>query len=913
MTGAAPVVLAEGVGHLYAKTVALQAVDLTVSRGEAIGIVGPDGVGKSSLLSLIAGVKRLQSGRLEVFGGSVEDGAHRDLVATRIAFMPQGLGKNLYPTLSVRENLDFFGRLYAETAAERSSRIDRLLAATGLAPFPDRPAGKLSGGMRQKLALCCSLIHDPDLLILDEPTTGVDPLSRRQFWELIDGIRAERPSMTVLVATAYMEEASRFQRLIAMNEGRILADGPVSEILRQTGARTLERAYVALSSGNGNDDGGQDFEIPPRIEHDGPPAIRANGLTRRFGSFTAVDHVSFEIGKGEIFGFLGSNGCGKTTTMKMLTGLLEASEGTAELLGHPVDARDISVRMRVGYVSQSFSLYEELSVEANLALHARLYRLSDKLAAERIADAMERFGLAPFAKISPLRLPLGIRQRLQLAAACLHRPEMLILDEPTSGVDPSARDLFWRFLIDLSRNDGVTIFISTHFMHEAERCDRISLMHAGRVLAVGTPAELVAARDADSLDAAFISYLEEFDGGEGGAGSAGEPGASLTEAEEITGKAALVGLRRVRAFALREALELIRDPIRLSFALLGPLLLMVAMAYGISFDVEDVSFATLDRDRTVESRELVENFRGSRYFAEKADLATADEIAGRLQSGDVQLVIDIPPRYGSDLLAGRRPEVAFLIDGSNPFRAETIRGYLSGVVLTYLQARARSEHGNSLGGLPINIEPRFRYNQAFLSVYAITPGTIMLLLVMIPAMLTAVGVVREKELGSILNLYAAPASVLEFLIGKQLPYIAVGMAAYALLLSAAWVLFGVTVNGSFLGLTLGAFFYVFAATAFGLLISSFVTSQMAAIFATAILSIIPAINFSGFLYPTANLEGPAAVIGLFFPSSWFQTVSIGNLAKGMGFLQFVPEYAALFAFGIVFLALARLVQAKQET
>ena len=241
---------------------------------------------------------------------------------------------------------------------------------------------------------------------------------------------------------------------------------------------------------------------------DSPPAIEAHGLTKRFGSFTAVDHVSFTIPKGEIFGFLGSNGCGKSTTMKMLTGLLDATEGSAELLGQPVDAGGMAVKMRVGYMSQAFSLYEELSVRQNLMLHAKLYRMGGK-SAEAVQNALQQFDLADVADTAPAALPLGIRQRLQLAAACLHSPEVLILDEPTSGVDPAARDMFWRTLLQLSRRDRITIFVSTHFMNEVERCDRISLMHQGRVLAVGTPAELVARSGRLNMEEAFIHYLEE--------------------------------------------------------------------------------------------------------------------------------------------------------------------------------------------------------------------------------------------------------------------------------------------------------------------------------------------------------------------------------------------------------------------
>ena len=408
------------------------------------------------------------------------DESHRRVSYGRIAYMPQGLGRNLYPTLSVFDNIDFFGRLFGQGAAERRARIDELLKATGLDPFADRPCGKLSGGMKQKVSLCCSLMHDPDLLVLDEPTTGVDPLSRRQFWELIDSIRARRPLMSVIVATAYMDEASRFDWLAGMDDGKVIAHGAPKEILERAKKSTLDDAFIALLPPEKRAQH-QEVIIRPRVEStDKTPAIEAEGLTRRFGDFVAVDHVSFRIGRGEIFGFLGSNGCGKTTTMKMMTGLLPVTEGWAKLFGKPMGADDMEARRAVGFMSQAFSLYNELTVRQNLDLHARLYHLPPNEIERRIKELLERYGLKEVADAKPDSLPLGVKQRLQLAVAVLHRPPILILDEPTSGVDPVARDGFWRTLIDLSRNDGVTIFLSTHFMTEAERCDRISLMHAGQ-------------------------------------------------------------------------------------------------------------------------------------------------------------------------------------------------------------------------------------------------------------------------------------------------------------------------------------------------------------------------------------------------------------------------------------------------
>ena len=914
----------DALAHRYGNTVALDRVSLSIPSGSTVAFIGPDGVGKSTLLGLIAGVRRIQSGTVMVFGGNMASRVHRDAVAPRLAYMPQGLGRNLYPTLSVVENIDFFGQLYGQAYSERRKRIARLLEATGLDPFPDRPAGKLSGGMKQKLGLCCALIHDPDILILDEPTTGVDPLSRRQFWELIGRIRAERSNMTLLVATAYMEEAQRFERIVAIDEGKIIAAGETADILVSTKTGTLEEAYVALQRPERRGDCAS-LTIPQLRQSDGPAAITADNLTMRFGDFTAVDHVSFRIERGEIFGFLGSNGCGKTTTMKMLTGLLPASEGRAELLGKAIDAQDIATRVRVGYMSQSFSLYEEISVRANLELHGRLFRIPARELDTRVTDSLARFELSGVADTLPPALPLGMRQRLQLAAACLHRPEILILDEPTSGVDPAARDRFWRLLIEMSRRDGVTIFISTHFMNEAARCDRISLMHAGRVLAVGTPDELGQSRGGGSLEDAFIAYLQE---------AAAPPAAHTTnDASSSTDETArstsgvsksepspspvrprrslTASLRRTWAFARREAVEVLRDRIRLAFALLGPLLLLVVFGYGISFDIENLRYAVLDRDQSYESRLFLEQFAHSRYFVESSPIGDEFQIDRRLRSGELRFAIDIPPGFGRDLLQNRQPQISFWLDGGNTFPAETARAYIQGVVLTYAADRYRRLHGRDPQLLPINVEPRFRYNQDFRSVFAITPGTIMLLLVVFPAMLTALGVVREKEMGSITNVYASPATVSEYLIGKQLPYIAIGFVSFISLVVLAASMLGVVPKGSVLALSIAALIYVFAATAFGLLISAFVSTQVAAIFGTMILTAMTAAHYSGFLFPASTLEGPGRMIGLSFPALWFQTVSLGVFAKGLEASAFIREIAVLLSFGIMFLLLARLSVRKQ--
>ena len=903
----------EGVTHRYRRTVALDNVTLTIPARCMAGVIGPDGVGKSTMLALVAGVRKIQEGKVFALAGDMDDSGHRRSSLPRIAYMPQGLGRNLYPSLSVFENLDFFGRLFGQPRPEREQRIADLLESTGLDPFPDRPAGKLSGGMKQKLSLCCALIHDPDLLILDEPTTGVDPLSRRQFWELIDRIRARRRGMSVIVATAYMEEAERFDWLAAMDDGRVIAGGTPAELEVRANERTLDAAFIKLLP-EAKQAGHQTVHVPPRSVVTGPPAIEAIGLTRRFGTFTAVDHVSFRIERGEIFGFLGSNGSGKSTTMKMMTGLLPATEGDALLFGHRLDAADMETRLRVGYMSQSFSLYGELTVRQNLELHARLFRLPEDRRDTRIRQMLERFDLMAVTDDRPDSLPLGIKQRLQLAVAILHGPEILILDEPTSGVDPIARDTFWRYLIDLSRKEDVTIFISTHFMNEAERCDRISLMHAGKVLAVGTAKELEQRRGTDNLEDAFIAYLDDAAAlaADKKGNAVREPATPPEYAQPSPSAGRLFDWGRLWAYARRETMEILRDPIRLSFSLLGPIILLISFGYGLSFDVDNLPYAAYDLDRTRESREFLENFSGSRYFEEHREIGSAAELDQRLDSGELALAIEIPPNFGKNLIADRRPEVSISLDGANTFRAQTTQGYVDGVEQAYFADQIARGRPLTLQSPPINIDERFRYNQAFESVNAIVPGVIMLLLVLIPAMMTAVGVVREKETGSIANFQSTPITKLEFLLGKQAPYVAIALVSFVAMLSLAVFLFRVPVRGSIAMLFLGVGAYLCATTGLGLLISSFTKTQVAAVFATAILTITPAQNFSGLLIPISSLSGNGRAIALGFPGGWFQQISVGTITKGLGIAALWPDLLALVGFAVIFVAAACLALRKQE-
>lgn len=917
------VVSIQNVSFNYKDNVALDHLSIDFPSGIITGMIGPDGVGKSTLLSLISGARAIQTGEVIVLGGDMREKAVRDIICPRIAYMPQGLGKNLYPTLSVEENLQFFGRLFGHDAKERRQRIDDLTKSTGLYNFLDRPAGKLSGGMKQKLGLCCALIHDPDLLILDEPTTGVDPLARAQFWDLINRIRLERPSMSVIVATAYMDEAERFDWLIAMDDGKILATGTTKELLSRTQTDNLEAAFISLLPEE-KKEGYEPIVVPPlEIDKNTPTAIKAEGLTMRFGSFTAVDNVSFEIQKGEIFGFLGSNGCGKSTTMKMLTGLLPASEGTAWLFGKEIDSNDINIRKRVGYMSQAFSLYSELTVLQNLELHAKLFHVPKEKIEARVDEMIHRFELKTVLDKLPDDIPLGMKQRLSLAVAMVHKPELLILDEPTSGVDPVARDSFWRLLIELSRKDGVTIFISTHFMNEALRCDRMSMMHAGKVLDSDTPQNLVIKQQTDTLEEAFIKYL--LDAGAGDEMPEDESLETIASKEsettndsaplEITPeteKPKRFSLQRLLSYTWRETLELRRDPVRATLALLGSLILMATIGYGITMDVEDLPYAILDRDQTTLSTSYVNNISGSRYFIEQEPIYDYEELDYRMRNAEIALAIEIPPNFARNVAKGSPVDIAVWIDGAMPQRAETIRGYVQGMHLDWLQKEAKYQYGLEFAP-QFNVEVRYRYNPDVKSLMAIVPGVIPIMLLLIPAMLAALSVVREKELGSILNLYVTPVTKFEFLLGKQLPYIIIALLNFFLMVFMAILIFGVPVKGGLITLTIAAFFFSIFSTGFGLLASSFTSSQIGAMFFTIIGTLIPAIQFAGMLNPVSSMDGISRLIGEIYPASHMLTVSRGIFSKSLYFSDLSGELFILMIGGPLIVLCSVLLLKKQDS
>lgn len=557
-----------GVGKKAPEIHALDGLTLAIGKGELTALVGPDGAGKTTFQRLIAGLYVPDSGSLTVLDTDVV--ADPQSIQNRISYMPQRFG--LYEDLSVQENLDLYADLHGVPSSERQTRFARLLAVTDLARFTDRPAGKLSGGMKQKLGLACTLVRSPDLLLLDEPSVGVDPLSRRDLWNIIEQLVRDE-SLSVIISTAYMDEAERCARVYVMDKGRILASGTPEE-LRQKAAgktwlavppqgvksRTLQarllekRDTVADAVPKGDavrficqsaDDKATPQEVnatprepeledgfmlllhqaQPKASASAPvkaemvaaqhndedankPAIAVKNLVRQFGDFTAVASTSFDVRRGEIFGLLGPNGAGKTTTFRMLCGLLPASGGQLEVAGMNLRTATAKARARIGYVSQKFALYGNLSVRENLSFFGGAYGLAGKKLSSQIAASLEQFELSPDA-ISG-ELPGGFKQRLSMAVALLHEPEIVFLDEPTSGIDPLARRLFWYTIGELA-NKGITIIVTTHFMEEAEYCDRIAIQDAGKLLALGTPKEVRQLAGLDhtaDMNSAFIAIVE---------------------------------------------------------------------------------------------------------------------------------------------------------------------------------------------------------------------------------------------------------------------------------------------------------------------------------------------------------------------------------------------------------------------
>ncbi len=498
----------------FGELTAVDSLNLTIPKGELFGLVGSDGAGKTTTLRMLTGVLDASAGDARVLDCPCHN---LEAVRSRVGYMSQRFG--LYPDLTVLENIRFHADIFGVPRAEWTARAEQLLAMSGLAPFTKRRAGALSGGMKQKLGLCCALIHTPEVLFLDEPTNGVDPVSRRDFWAILSTLLQE--GVTIVVATAYLDEAERCHRVGLLHHGRLLAcDTP--QALKQLAdpaihAPTLEDVFISVL-GEGSDSAVKRRPAPDLRAVEA--AVSLEGLGRRFGDFVAVNQISLQVPKGEIFGFLGPNGAGKSTTIRMLCGILEPTSGNGHVAGFDVREQAELIKENIGYMSQKFSLYEDLTVEENIAFYGGIYRLPGAELKKRADWVVEMAGLTERRHSKAGELSAGWRQRLALGCALLHRPPIIFLDEPTSGVDPLNRRRFWQLIHSLAA-EGVTVFVTTHYMDEAEYCDRLALIYRGELVAVGSPHDLKQQRSKNgqlpSLEQVFIELIEERDAHGGGA------------------------------------------------------------------------------------------------------------------------------------------------------------------------------------------------------------------------------------------------------------------------------------------------------------------------------------------------------------------------------------------------------------
>ena len=952
---------------------ALDQVALAVGRGRITGLIGPDGAGKTTLMRLATGLLVPDRGDIRVLGFN----ATRQFleVQSRVGYMPQRFG--LYEDLSVRENLDLYADLQGVPRAGREPRYRELMHMTGLAPFMSRLAGRLSGGMKQKLGLACTLVHPPELLLLDEPTVGVDPVSRRELWQIVYRLVREQ-GMTVLLSTAYLDEAERCSEVILLHQGRVLGQGEPESFSRELAGRSFQLSVpgigkrhlqAVMSARDGvvdavlegeqvrlvlDEDGVSDpgslvadwadarlVPVSPRFEDafvtriagiateaagprrpgngtgavDAAPTsspagnvIEVHNLERRFGDFYAVRNLSFSVRRGEIFGLLGANGAGKSTTFRMLCGLLPVSDGRARVAGADLRSAAAAARARLGYMSQKFSLYGNLSVLQNLNFFAAAYGLSGKKRETRIREALDEFALSSFADMESETLPLGYKQRLALACALLHEPEILFLDEPTSGVDPLARREFWSRINALA-DRGVTVLVTTHFMEEAEYCDRMAIMAAGEILALGSPLEIKSrVRREDqpepTMEEAFIALIEQ-----AGPDQATEvatvsppppasPGGESPERPKRRGGARM----RFRGLVRKEFLQILRDPSSIAIAFLLPVVLLLLFGYGVSMDARHVPLATVVEQSDATTASLVGAFRESPYFR-PVMMTDMHQAEAALMAGKVSGILHLRADFRRRMNDPAGAPIQLIVNGVDANYARLIEGYVQGTWSTWLGHRAAA-----IGVQPrlgADLEPRIWFNPNLRSRDYLVPGLIVVIMTLIGALLTALVMAREWERGTMEALLITPVRIREVLAGKLVPYFVLGMGGMALSVAMAVWLFEVPLRGSLLVLTLASSLFLIAALGMGLLISITARNQFVAGLIAIITTFLPAFILSGFIFDIGSMPRIVQILTHLIAARYFVAILQNSFLAGDLWPVLLPNAVALLIMAAVFLGLSR--------
>jgi ABC-type multidrug transport system ATPase subunit/ABC-type multidrug transport system permease subunit len=929
---------------------ALAQVSARIKKGCITGLVGPDGAGKTTLIRIIAGLLTVNEG--QVTAGGLDPNKDLDRLRAILGYMPQKFG--LYEDLTVMENLVLYADLRNVPIAEREAVFNQLLDFTDLKRFTSRPAGKLSGGMKQKLGLACALLGNPEILLLDEPSVGVDPIARRELWKMVNVLL--KKGITVVWSTSYLDEAELCDEVLLMHAGKILYSGKPDALTATIKGRSmqvrqiegnhrlvLQRALrlnevmdgviqgnnVRLLLRKSNQppklsllEAGSKAElvqVPPRFEDafidllgGGPDGdsklakvmhlveksslenvIEAVELTKQFDTFVATDHINFSVKRGEVFGLLGPNGAGKSTTFKMMCGLLTPTSGTAHVQGIDLQKSPSEAHQQVGYMAQKFSLYGDLTVMQNLQFYAGIYGITGKEKNQKIAEMIEIFDLAADVNTNANELSLGYKQRLSLVCAIMHEPSILFLDEPTSGVDPITRREFWTHINGLVQK-GVTIMVTTHFMDEAEYCDRIGLIYRGKLIAAGTPDQLKdqasnAKHPEPTMEEAFIELIIQHD-------KENEQNTFASDQPKIDFLAAPSSrldnfisrrgtLRRSLALCRKEFYQIVRDPSNVLIAFVLPIIMLFIYGYGINLDSTQLRMGIVLEDTSSDARRFGEAFFGSPYLQMTA-LPTAAAATKQLLAGKIRGFVTIQTDFSKQLNSGHGiAPVQLITDGSETNTANFVSAYATGAQQIWQQLRL-VETGQPIAP-NINIEPRYWFNPSAISRNFIVPGSIAIIMTVIGALLTSLVVAREWERGTMEALLSTSITRLEFLFSKWVPYYLLGIASMAVCWLIAITLLHTPFRGSLFFLFTETSLFLGSALGLGLWLSTATRNQFNAAQASLNLAFLPAIMLSGFIFEISSMPAIVRAVTYLMPPRYFvsslQTLFLAGNVGGLLF------------------------------
>lgn len=887
---------------------AVAPLDCTIHSGYVTGLVGPDGAGKTTLMRMLAGLLKADDGSASVLGfDPIQNDSELHAV---LGYMPQKFG--LYEDLTVMENLTLYADLRSVTGEIREKTFARLLAFTALGPFTGRLAGKLSGGMKQKLGLACTLVGEPKVLLLDEPGVGVDPISRRELWQMVHELAGD--GMLILWSTSYLDEAEQCRDVLLMNEGELLyqgepkaltqtmagrsflasspqennrkllqralrlpqvsdgmiqgrsvrlilkkeatadeirqADGMPEIILNETAPR-FEDAFIDLLGGAGTSESPLGAILHTVEGTPGETVIEAKELTKKFGDFAATDHVNFVVQRGEIFGLLGPNGAGKSTTFKMMCGLLVPTSGKALVLDMDLKVSSGKARQHLGYMAQKFSLYGNLTVEQNLRFFSGVYGLRGRAQNEKIQRMSEAFGLKSIASHPTDALPLGFKQRLALACSLMHEPDILFLDEPTSGVDPLTRREFWLHINSMVEK-GVTVMVTTHFMDEAEYCDRIGLVYRGKLIASGTPDDLKAQPPMRSRPIRQWNRLLS--------------PSSMTGIRSIRMSKSL-SWRRVRALCVKETRQIVRDPSSWLIAVVIPLLLLFIFGYGINLDSSKLRVGILLEQQSQEALDFTHAMTGSPYI----DATISDnrhELIEKMQAGRIRGLVVIPVDFAQQMArTNDTAPIQVITDGSEPNTANFVQGYVEGIWQIWQMQRAE-DRGDTFEPL-IDVQTRYWFNPAAISQHFIIPGAVTIIMTVIGAILTSLVVAREWERGTMEALLSTEVTRIELLLCKLIPYYFLGMLAMLLCMLVSVFILGVPYRGSLLILFVITSLFLLSTLGMGLLISTITRNQFNAAQVALNAAFLPSIMLSGFIFQIDSMPAVIRAVTYIIPARYF--------------------------------------------